>query len=88
MPVQTALESVKAWLSTYPHWDGMLQVDYSDGRQPNAGLIPKGMEEISRREDVLGNTLVGCRYQFALLWQMAGQGDDGENAGKLLDFVR
>lgn len=83
---QAALEKVKAWLSTYPHWEGTLQLDYADGRPPNGGLLPKGLEETSRRQDVLGNTQVGCRYQFALTWQMAGQGDDADNAGKLLDF--
>lgn len=86
MSVQTALEKVKVWLSTYPHWDGTLLVDYSQGRAPNAGLLPTGLEELSAREDVLGNTLVECRYQFTLIWQMAGLGDAVENAGKLLDF--
>ena len=86
MSAQATLEKVKAWLATYPHWDGTLQVDYSQGRPPNAGLLPKGLEEISVREDVLGNTQEECRYRFALSWQVAGQGDEGENAGKLLDF--
>lgn len=86
MSAQAALEKVKAWLATYPYWDGTLQVDYSQGRPPNAGLLPVGLEELSSREDVLGNTLAECRYRFTLRWQMAGQGDDGENAGKLLDF--
>ena len=76
---QRDLEKLKQWLATYPHWDDTFQVE-------DACLLPKAVEETSRREDVLGNTVVGCRYQFALLWQMAGQGDDTENAERLLDF--
>lgn len=83
---QADLEKVKAWLSTYPHWEGILQVDFAGERPGSTGLFPKGLEETSRRQDVLGNTQVGCRYRFSLFWQMAGQGDDGENARKLLDF--
>lgn len=83
---QTDLEKLQAWLSTYPHWDGTLQLEYAEGRPANAGLLPKGLEETSRREDVLGNLQIGCRYHFTLFWQMAGQGDDAENAQKLLDF--
>ncbi|MBR4016473.1 MAG: hypothetical protein IKK11_01495 [Oscillospiraceae bacterium] len=73
------LEKMLAWLSTYPHWADFLPVEY-------AGLLPRGLEETSRREDVLGNSLVGCRYQFSLSWKMEGQGIDTENAGRLLDF--
>ncbi len=82
MPIaQTAtdLEKVKAWLSTYSHWEDFLLVE-------DAALFPKGLEEISRREDVLGNRFVGCRYHFSLFWKMAGQGDDAENTSRLLDF--
>ncbi len=75
----TALEKLKAWLTTYPHWDDTLQV-------APAGLISQGVEETSRREDVLGNSMVGCRYSLTLFWQMAGLPDEAENARRLLDF--
>ncbi len=85
---QTAadLEKLKAWLSIYPYWDDCMQVDFTQVRPGFSGLLPKGAEETSRREDVLGNRMVGCRYHFTLFWQMTGQGDDGEDAGRLLDF--
>lgn len=85
---QTAadMEKLKAWLSTYPYWDDCMQVDFTQVRPGFSGLLPKGAEETSRREDVLGNRMVGCRYHFTLFWQMTGQGDDGEDAGRLLDF--
>ena len=80
------LEKLKTWLATYPHWEGTLQVDYTHGRAPNAGLLPKGLEETSRQEDVVGNLQLGCRYQFDLFWKISGQGDDAQNASRLLDF--
>lgn len=83
---QADLEKLRTWLSTYPHWEDTLQVDYTQGRPGVTGLLPKGCEEISRLEDVLGNLQIGCRYHFTLLWQMTGQGDEGENARRLLDF--
>ena len=90
MPGQTQtatdLEKLKAWLSTYPHWEDTLQVDYLDGRPPNAGLLPVNLEETDRQEDVLGNLQIGYRYHFTLFWKMTGQGSDGENAARLLDF--
>ena len=76
MPI-SALDKLQAWLSTYPHWESCTA---------NICVLPKGMEEISRREDVLGNVFVGCRYYATVFWEMTGQGDDGENAERLLDF--
>ena len=76
MPV-TALEELKSWLSTYPGWE----MGYH-------GPFPKVFEETSRREDVLGNNLVGCRYEVTLFWETMGQGDEAENARRLLDFQK
>lgn len=83
---QADLKKLKAWLCTYPCWDDDMQVDFAQLRPGSSGLLPKGVEELSRREDVLGNRFVGCRYQFTLFWQMEGQGDDEEDAARLLDF--
>ncbi len=83
---EAALEKLRAWLATYPDWDETIQVDFSGDSRYSTGLLPKGVEETSRREDVLGNSQVGCRYTFTLFWQMLGQGDDAANAGRLLDF--
>ena len=83
---EVALEKLKVWLTTYPYWDETIQVDFADSRLGSTGLFPKGVEEVSRREDVLGNSQVSCRYTFTLFWQMMGQGDDAANAARLLDF--
>lgn len=77
------LEKLKAWLQTFPGWDGALQLDYSEAVPGNTGLYPKGMTELSRREDVLGNLKVRCSYLFTLQ-RAAAAGE--ENARWLLEF--
>jgi len=84
--MMTDLEKLRQWLLTYPGWNSLLQVDYMDPGPGNAGLFPGGLEELHRKEDVLGNLQISCRYQFALHCQMAGQQDGASNAGWLLDF--
>lgn len=77
------LDVMKNWLQTFPGWEETLQFDYADAVPGNAGLYPKGITELSRREDVLGN--VKTRYSCAFtLRRAAGQGQ--ENAQWLLDF--
>ncbi len=78
------LERLKAWLRSYPHWgEAQLYVDYLDAVPENAGLYPRGLQEVKRTEDVLGNVTVACRYQFRL-YRMTGEGQD--NAQWLLSF--
>lgn len=83
------LEKISRWLSTFPQWDSeALYIDYTDGSPGNSGLFPLGMEEISRKEDVLGNVTARCRYRFSL-YRVAAQQEDGEkNARWLLEFQR
>lgn len=68
-----ALEKLKAWLSTYPHWE--------DFR-----LLPTREEETARQADLLGNTAVSSKYYVNLYWQMPGQGDAGEDAQRLTEL--
>lgn len=77
------LETMKQWLQTYPKWEGTLQFDYADAVPGNSGLYPRGMTELSRREDVQGNckTRYSCTF---ILRRAAGQSQ--ENAQWLLDF--
>ena len=77
------LDMVKAWLETYPQWEGTLQFDYADSVPGNTGLYPKGMTEISSREDVLGNrkTRLSCGFTLRRA-AVAGE----KNARWLLDF--
>ena len=84
----TDLEKVRQWLLTYPRWgeDCQLYVDYTNAAPDNAGLYPAGLEEISRREDVLGNVTLYCRYHFVLHRLVTGQQDNGEHARWLMAF--
>lgn len=61
------LEKLKNWLLTFPDWgEVLLQVDTTDPRPDNAGLFPKGMEELERKTDIAGNIRVRCRSSFVL----------------------
>ena len=77
------LEKMKAWLQTYPGWEGTLQFDYADTVPGNSGLYPRGITELSRREDVLGNRKTRCSCLFTLR-RAAVPGL--ENAQWLLEF--
>lgn len=77
------LENMKVWLQTFPQWEGNIQVDYLEAVPGNTGLYPKGITEISRREDVLGNVKVRCRSTFLL--RKTADGTE-ENARWLLAF--
>lgn len=78
MPV-SALEKLQEWLSSYPHWDAY---------PAKVCVLPKAMEELSRREDVLGNTLVECRCYVTLYWELPALDSEGENAERMLRFLQ
>lgn len=77
------LETMQAWLQTFPKWEGVLQLDYADSIPGNTGLYPKGMTELSSREDVLGNrkTRLSCLFTLRRA-AVAGE----KNARWLLDL--
>ena len=62
----TELEKLEAWLKTFPLWDGTLSIDVTDAVPGGMGVYPKGLQELSRREDVLGNLTVCYRWSFTL----------------------
>ena len=77
------LDTLRQWLQTFPQWDSVLQLDYAEDVPGNSGLYPKGMTELSRREDVLGNLKVRYSCLFVLK-RAAAPGE--ENARWLLHF--
>ncbi len=83
----TNLTKMRNWLQTFPLWDAdwVLHIDHTDAEPGNSGLFPLGAEELSRREDVLGNVTVQCRYRF-YLYRVTGQADPLANAEFLLEF--
>ena len=70
------LETLQAWLKTFPLWDGSLSIDVTDAVPGGMGLFPKGLQELSRREDVLGNLTIRYRWSFVLRRNQAAQLQD------------
>ena len=82
-----ALEKIAQWLKSFPLWeDNQLHIDYTGAVPGNSGLYPEGVEEITRREDVLGNVTVQNRLHFTLYRVTKGQQDNEENSQWLLQF--
>ena len=77
------LEKMITWLQTFPQWEDSIQIDFLQARPGSSSLYPKGLTELSRREDVLGNLTLQCRCDF-LLRKNAGIRE--ENARWLLEF--
>lgn len=86
----TDLEKVRQWVLTYPQWgeDTLLHIDHTDAVPGNSGLFPAGLEEVARREDVLGNVTVQCRYRFRLHRVAAEQEDRAADAQWLMEFQK
>ena len=85
----TALEKVRAWLSTYPDFDilSAFQVDYTDQVPNNGGVYPSGMVEAERRRDIMGNTTVTSQYNFGLYYVFAKAPDDDAGATVNADWI-
>lgn len=86
------LQKIKNWLETYPKINQSmdLQVDYYAAEPENSSLAPSGLVEISRKEDILGNTVVENQYNFAIHFVFPKAPDDDAgatgNAEWVLDF--
>ena len=79
------LETMKQWLQTFPGWEGTLQLDYADAVPGNGGLYPRGITELSRREDVRGN----CKTRYSCLFTLRRiAARSQENAQWLLDLQK
>ena len=77
------LEKMEQWLRSYHGWEGTLHFDYADTVPGNSGLYPRGITELSRREDVLGNV----KNRFSCLFTLRRAAVPGlENAKWLLEF--
>ena len=88
----TALEKIREWLMTFPQISRLqgLNVDYYSAQPDNSSIAPAGLQEISQKEDILGNIVVENQYSFSLEFVlMKSPGDDvgaTENAAWLLAF--
>ena len=71
------LELVRQWLLRFPQWGQKpLAVDCTGPKPGSCGLFPVGLEQIRRRENVLGVVTYRYRRQF-LLRRAACRGEDG-----------
>ena len=90
MDKDTDLERLRTWLATYPGYDILhnMLVDYINEIPGAASLMPAGLTEISRTEDILGNVTVRNQYNFGLYLALEkSPGDDiasAYNAGWVL----
>ena len=90
----TDLKKVIDWLLTYPAPGPLLdlKVDYYAQQPENSSLAPAGLVEISRTEDILGNTKVRNQYNFALHFLLLkpadGDAEATDNAEWLMDLQR
>ena len=90
----TDLERLRVWLATYPGYDILdnMLVDYINEIPGAASLMPAGLTEISRTEDILGNVMVRNQYNFGLYLALEKSPGDhiasAYNAGWVLDFQR
>lgn len=86
------LEKIRGWLQTFPETNQLktLCIDYTDPAPSSGGLCPRGLQEISRKWDVIGSLTVENRYSFGLyyVFQKAPGDDAGaaRNAQFLLDL--
>lgn len=90
----TDLARVREWLLTFPLINRLkgLKVDYYSTQLDNSSIAPSGLQEISRKTDILGNVEVKNQYNFSLEFVLTkSPGDDvgaEENADWLLEFQR
>lgn len=85
----SALEKVRNWLLTYPKIARIqgLGVDYYAATPNNGSIDPSGLVEISRKEDILGNTTVENQYNFVLYFVLAKPPEDNEGATDNADWL-
>ena len=88
----TPLETIRKWVETYPGHNILsdFSVDYTDQIPWNGGIFPAGLIEVSRTEDITGDTMVQNQYNFGLyyVFEKAPGDDEGAevNADWIMDF--
>lgn len=76
------LERIREWISNYPGMDRLqaVWIDYYTASPDNGSIAPAGLIEISRNEDILGNTAVENQYNFGLYYVLTKAAEDDEGA--------
>lgn len=78
----TLLESAIEWLNTYPGMERLsgYWVDDTPGTPDSKGILPKGMMELERKENILGNVETLNQYRFNLFYVLVKSARDEEAA--------
>ena len=85
----TPLETIRKWVETYPGHNILsdFSVDYTDQIPGNGGIFPAGLIEVSRTEDVTGDTMVQNQYNFGLYYVFEKSPGDDEGAEVNADWI-
>ena len=75
----TVLEKLKNWLQSFPLWEDTLQIDAVSALPGSSGLFPRGITEISRKTDILGNVITENKMQFVLYRVAPHQPEDNSS---------
>lgn len=78
----TPLETMRAFVASYPDADilSTLSIDYTDQVPDMGGIFPQGIQEVSRRTDLLGNVTVTNQLNFALYTVLSKAPEDDVGA--------
>ena len=85
----TPLETIRKWVKPYPGHNILsdFSVDYTDQIPGNGGIFPAGLIEVSRTEDVTGDTMVQNQYNFGLYYVFEKSPGDDEGAEVNADWI-
>lgn len=86
----TALEKIRAFVKSYPGADIFqdFRIDFTDQiPAANGGIFPSGLVEISRKTDVLDNTVVTNQYNFGIYYVFTKDPEDDIGATFNADWV-
>lgn len=85
----SALKRIRDWLATFPGYDRLqsLRVDYLAADPDNASIAPSGLIEVSRKENIFGDTTVELQYNFGLYYNFAKAAEDDEGSTENADWI-
>ena len=72
------LEKILQWLGTYPEGERLqsITVDYLPPDPETGSIVPSGLTELSRKEDVFGAVQVENQYRFGLYFVLTKSSSD------------
>ena len=86
---ESDLQRLIDWIKTFPGHNILedFQVDFVDRVPATGSIMPSGLQEISRTENLWGDVTVINRYNFALFYVFSKAPGDNAGAGINADWV-